>query len=163
MSDPLSHGGGGEPAETVAADPTGDGVTDTIGGVTGSVADPAVPVAGGVTGGVTGGVVGGELSAAAAVAAAGADPLTITGRVRDSLGVALPRALVTLTGLDGGRRLAKTRSAEDGAFSLAAPGHGEFLLVAFSPHLGTVRVAVQLTGRPVEVEFRIDVPGTVAP
>jgi carboxypeptidase family protein len=88
--------------------------------------------------------------------------LTIRGRVRDSLGVALPRAVVTLSATSGGRRLAKTRSAADGAFTVTAPAHGDYQLVAFSPQLGSQSVTVQLTGRPVEVEFRIDVPGTVA-
>ncbi|MDT0308165.1 carboxypeptidase-like regulatory domain-containing protein [Streptomyces sp. DSM 44917] len=87
--------------------------------------------------------------------------LIIRGQVRDSLGVALPRAVVTLTGADGGRHLVKTRSASDGAFSVTAPAHGEYLLVAFSPQLGSQSVAVRLEGRPVEVEFRIDVPGAV--
>jgi hypothetical protein len=90
------------------------------------------------------------------------DDLTIRGRVRDSLGVALPRALVTLTGTGGGRRLAKTRSAADGAFTVTAPSRGDYLLAAFSPQLGTQSVTVRLTGRPVEVEFRMDVPGSVA-
>jgi hypothetical protein len=89
------------------------------------------------------------------------DGLTIRGMVRDSLGVALPRALVTLTGSGGGRRLAKTRSAEDGAFSLTAPRRGDYLLAAFSPQLGTQSVTVRLTGRPVEVEFRMVVPGSL--
>jgi hypothetical protein len=93
---------------------------------------------------------------------ADADDLTIRGRVRDSLGVALPRALITLTGTGGGRRLAKTRSAEDGAFTVTAPRRGDYLLAAFSPQLGTQSVTVRLTGRPVEVEFRIDVPGSIA-
>ncbi|GAB2921493.1 carboxypeptidase-like regulatory domain-containing protein [Streptomyces mayteni] len=85
--------------------------------------------------------------------------LIIRGRVRDSLGVALPRAVVTLSGAAGGRHLVKTRSADDGAFSVEAPGHGEYVLVAFSPQLGSQQVAVRLEGRPVEVEFRMDVPG----
>lgn len=113
---------------------------------------------------------GGEAEAAAeaeeVVAAAeipAVDALTIRGSVRDALGVALPRALVTLTGTGGGRRLAKTRSAEDGAFSVTAPRHGEYLLAASSPQLGSQSVTVQLTGRPVEVEFRIDIPGSVTP
>jgi hypothetical protein len=169
MSDPLSHGAGGDAAETVSAGPTGEGVT---GGVAGGVDSAVDPVVGGVVGGAVAAVDAAVDDPAGAVDHAaddvvavvdGAEALTISGRVRDSLGVALPRALVTLTGPDGGRRLAKTRSAEDGAFSLAAPSHGEYLLVAFSPQLGTVRVAVQLTGRPVEVEFRIDVPGSVSP
>ncbi|TDC65857.1 carboxypeptidase-like regulatory domain-containing protein [Streptomyces hainanensis] len=85
--------------------------------------------------------------------------LVIRGRVRDSLGVALPRAVVTLSGVAGGRHLVKTRSADDGAFAVAAPGHGEYVLVAFSPQLGSQSVAVRLEGVPVEVEFRMDVPG----
>jgi hypothetical protein len=89
--------------------------------------------------------------------------LTIRGRVRDSLGVALPRALVTLSGTSGGRRLAKTRSAADGAFTVTAPARGDYQLVAFSPQLGSQSVTVRLTDRPVEVEFRIDVPGTATP
>lgn len=89
------------------------------------------------------------------------DALVIRGTVRDSLGVALPRALVTLTGVGGGRRLAKTRSGADGAFTVTAPAQGEFLLAASSPQLGTQSVTVRLTGRPVEVEFRMDVPGHV--
>ena len=42
-------------------------------------------------------------------------------------------------------------------FTVAAPEHGEYLLVAFSPQLGSQSVAVRLEGRPVEVEFRMDV------
>ncbi|MBL1065717.1 carboxypeptidase-like regulatory domain-containing protein [Streptomyces sp. 7-21] len=90
-----------------------------------------------------------------------ADPLVIRGTVRDSLGVALPRAVVTLTAASGGRSLAKTRSGADGSFRVTAPGEGEYLLAAFSPQLGTQSVQVRLNGRPVEVEFRIDVPGSV--
>ncbi len=89
----------------------------------------------------------------------GAEALIIRGRVRDSLGVALPRAVVTLSGAAGGRHLVKTRSAEDGGFTVIAPTHGEYLLAAFSPQLGSQSVAVRLDGRPVEVEFHIDVPG----
>jgi hypothetical protein len=174
MSDPLSHGAGGDAAETVSAGPTGDGVAGTVGGTVGvPVGGTADSAAGGAADSAADEAADALDDAAAVVdeaadgmvhaVADGAAALTIRGRVRDSLGVALPRALVTLTGPDGGRRLAKTRSGEDGAFSLAAPSQGEYLLVAFSPQLGTVRVAVQLTGRPVEVEFRIDVPGTVAP
>ncbi|WP_129841933.1 carboxypeptidase-like regulatory domain-containing protein [Streptomyces sp. RFCAC02] len=90
-----------------------------------------------------------------------AESLIIRGRVRDALGVALPRAVVTLTGADGGRHLVKTRSADDGAFSVTAPRRGEYLLAAFSPQLGSQSVAVRLEGRPVEVEFRMAVPGAV--
>ncbi|WP_049576332.1 carboxypeptidase-like regulatory domain-containing protein [Streptomyces sp. SBT349] len=93
---------------------------------------------------------------------AGAEALIIRGRVRDSLGVALPRAVVTLSASGGGRSLVKTRSAEDGGFTVAAPDHGDYLLAVFSPQLGSQSVAVRLEGRPVEVEFRIDVPGVVA-
>lgn len=89
-----------------------------------------------------------------------ADPLLIRGTVRDSLGVALPRAVVTLAGATGGRQLDKTRSAQDGAFAVRAPAAGEYLLAAFSPQLGRQSVAVRLDGRAVQVEFRIDVPGT---
>ncbi|RBM04504.1 carboxypeptidase-like regulatory domain-containing protein [Streptomyces sp. PT12] len=89
----------------------------------------------------------------------GIEALVIRGRVRDSLGVALPRAVVTLTGPGGGRSLVKTRSADDGAFTVTAPTRGDYLLAAFSPQLGSQSVAVRLEGRPVEVEFRIDVPG----
>jgi hypothetical protein len=92
----------------------------------------------------------------------GAEALIIKGRVRDALGVALPRAVVTLAGASGGRNLAKTRSADDGAFVVTAPGHGDYVLVAFSPQLGSQRVAVRLDGRPVEVEFRMEVPGALA-
>lgn len=92
---------------------------------------------------------------------AGADALVIQGRVRDALGVALPRAVVTLSAPEGGRHLAKTRSASDGRFSVTAPRPGEYLLAAFSPQLGTQRVKVRLDGRPVEVEFRMEVPGAV--
>ncbi|MGP3966924.1 carboxypeptidase-like regulatory domain-containing protein [Streptomyces sp. 6N223] len=102
-----------------------------------------------------------EAQTAQAAAEEGTDALTIRGMVRDSLGVALPRALVTLTATEGGRRLAKTRSAADGAFSVIAPRLGDYLLSAFSPQLGTQSVTVRLTGRPVEVEFRMDVPGSV--
>ncbi|MDT0347249.1 carboxypeptidase-like regulatory domain-containing protein [Streptomyces litchfieldiae] len=92
---------------------------------------------------------------------AGAEALIIRGRVRDSLGVALPRAVVTLSGVGGGRHLVKTRSAEDGGFTVIAPTNGDYLLAAFSPQLGSQSVTVRLDGRPVEVEFRIDVPGAV--
>ncbi|WP_059013018.1 carboxypeptidase-like regulatory domain-containing protein [Streptomyces specialis] len=85
----------------------------------------------------------------------------IRGQVRDSLGVALPRAVVTLSGAEGGRNLVKTRSADDGGFTVTAPGHGEYLLVAFSPQLGSQSILISLDGRPVEVEFRMDVPGAV--
>ncbi|WP_326598676.1 carboxypeptidase-like regulatory domain-containing protein [Streptomyces sp. NBC_01803] len=91
----------------------------------------------------------------------GAEALIIRGQVRDSLGVALPRAVVTLTGAEGGRNLMKTRSADDGGFTVIAPGHGDYLLAAFSPQLGTQSILVRLDGRPVEVEFRMDVPGAV--
>ncbi|UCM89975.1 carboxypeptidase-like regulatory domain-containing protein [Streptomyces marincola] len=91
----------------------------------------------------------------------GAEALIIRGMVRDSLGVALPRAVVTLSGAAGGRHLVKTRSADDGGFTVIAPTHGEYLLAAFSPQLGSQSVAVRLDGRPVEVEFHIDVPGVV--
>ncbi|MFD7508477.1 carboxypeptidase-like regulatory domain-containing protein [Streptomyces sp. NPDC059853] len=94
--------------------------------------------------------------------AAGGDALVIRGTVRDSLGVALPRAVVTLT-VAGGRQLEKTRSAADGGFQVTAPAEGDYLLAAFSPQLGEQSVTVSLDGRPVEVEFRIDVPGTVLP
>ncbi|MEV1009470.1 carboxypeptidase-like regulatory domain-containing protein [Streptomyces sp. NPDC049881] len=90
-----------------------------------------------------------------------AEALVIRGRVRDALGVALPRAVVTLSAPDGGRHLVKTRSADDGAFTVTAPEHGEYLLAAFSPQLGSQSVAVRLEGRSVEVEFRMDVPGAV--
>lgn len=91
----------------------------------------------------------------------GPEALVIRGTVRDSLGVALPRAVVTLS-LGGGRQVGKTRSATDGAFAVTAPERGEYLLAAHSPQLGTQSVAVTLDGRPVEVEFRIAVPGAVA-
>jgi hypothetical protein len=87
--------------------------------------------------------------------------LLIRGMVRDSLGVALPRAVVTLT-LAGGRQLEKVRSGEDGLFQLTAPSHGEYLLAAYSPQLGEQSIMVQLNGHAVEVEFRIAVPGAVA-
>jgi protocatechuate 3,4-dioxygenase beta subunit len=92
---------------------------------------------------------------------AGAEALIIRGRVRDSLGVALPKAVVTLSGTAGGRHLVKTRSADDGGFMVTAPAHGDYLLAAFSPQLGSQSVTVRLDGRSVEVEFRIDVPGAV--
>jgi hypothetical protein len=76
--------------------------------------------------------------------------------------VALPRAVVTLA-VPGGRQLEKTRSADDGGFQVRAPGEGDYLLAAFSPQLGAQSVTVSLDGRPVEVEFRIDVPGTMVP
>ncbi|MCE7078654.1 carboxypeptidase-like regulatory domain-containing protein [Streptomyces sp. ST2-7A] len=92
------------------------------------------------------------------------DPHLISGVVRDSFGVALPRALVTLAADGGnGRQLDKTRSATDGAFSIRAPHSGEYLLAAFSPQLGGESVLVTLDGRPVTVEFRIEVPGTEGP
>lgn len=89
--------------------------------------------------------------------------LVVRGRVSDSLGVALPRAVVTLSSLDGGRSLDKTRSGTDGAFEVRAPAEGDYVLAAFSPQLGTQSVEIRLDGgRPVEVEFMIDVPGAVA-
>ncbi|MBB0228594.1 hypothetical protein FOE67_03475 [Streptomyces calidiresistens] len=88
------------------------------------------------------------------------DPHLISGVVRDSFGVALPRAVVTLAADGGnGRQLTKTRSAADGAFSIRAPQSGEYLLAVFSPQLGGESVLVTLDGRPVTVEFRIEVPG----
>ncbi|WP_062207273.1 carboxypeptidase-like regulatory domain-containing protein [Streptomyces sp. NBRC 109706] len=89
------------------------------------------------------------------------EALAISGWVRDSLGVALPRAVVTLTAVDGGRNLDKTKSGPDGAFEVKAPALGEYLLAAFSPQLGTQSVEVRLDGNPVEVELMIDVPGAV--
>lgn len=91
-----------------------------------------------------------------------AGSLLIRGMVRDSLGVALPRAIVTLALAEGGRQLEKTRSGTDGAFELPAPSHGEYLLAAFSPQLGEQSIMVRLEGQAVEVEFRIAVPGAVA-
>lgn len=91
----------------------------------------------------------------------GAGSLVIRGVVRDSLGVALPRAVITLT-LVGGRLLEKTRSGVDGGFEMPAPSHGEYWLAAFSPQLGEQSILVTLDGHPVEVEFRIAVPGAVA-
>jgi hypothetical protein len=91
-----------------------------------------------------------------------AETLIIRGRVRDALGVALPRAVVTLSAPGGGRHLAKTRSGDDGGFAVSAPAEGEYVLAAFAPQLGTQSVTVRLAGRPVEVEFRIDVPGSGA-
>ena len=91
----------------------------------------------------------------------GAGSLVIRGTVRDSLGVALPRAVITLT-LVGGRQLEKTRSGMDGGFQVVAPSHGDYLLAAFSHQLGEQSITVRLEGRPVEVEFRIAVPRAVA-
>ncbi|RKN46875.1 carboxypeptidase-like regulatory domain-containing protein [Streptomyces hoynatensis] len=102
-----------------------------------------------------------DLRAGTGAEAGAADALVIRGRVRDALGVALPRAVVTLSGPDGGRNLAKTRSADDGRFTVAAPGEGDYLLAAFSPQLGSQSIVVRLDGRPVEVEFRMEVPGAV--
>lgn len=96
-------------------------------------------------------------------AVAGTETLVIQGSVRDSFGVALPRAVVTLTAATGGRSLAKTRSAADGTFRVTAPGHGDYLLAAFSPQLGRQSVTVRLAGRSVRVDFRIDVPDSVVP
>lgn len=87
------------------------------------------------------------------------DALRIRGTVRDSLGVALPRAVVTLVA-PGGRQLDKTRSAADGAFSVTAPDAGDYLLAAYSPQLGSQSLFVTLGGQPVQVELRISVPGT---
>ncbi|SOD61996.1 Carboxypeptidase regulatory-like domain-containing protein [Streptomyces zhaozhouensis] len=90
------------------------------------------------------------------------EDLVIRGRVRDALGVALPRAVVTLSGAGGGKNLDKTRSGDDGAFEVRAPVEGDYMLSAFSPQLGTQSVEIRLDGlRPVEVEFMIDVPGVV--
>ncbi|TNM29111.1 carboxypeptidase regulatory-like domain-containing protein [Streptomyces sedi] len=90
------------------------------------------------------------------------EDLVIRGRVRDALGVALPRAVVTLSGVEGGKNLDKTRSGADGSFEVRAPFEGDFVLSAFSPQLGTQSVEIRLDGvRPVEVEFMIDVPGVV--
>ncbi|MGP4112892.1 carboxypeptidase-like regulatory domain-containing protein [Streptomyces sp. 4N509B] len=154
MADSLSHGeqwneeqDTGTVAETTAVETTTAAPDGTAAG--GSVAgeavtgEPAARPAAEV-------VVDAETEAAA---------LVIRGMVRDALGVALPRAVVTLTGAEGGRRLAKTRSAADGAFTVTAPGRGEFLLAATAPQLGSQSVTVRLTGRPVEVEFRMPVPG----
>ncbi|NJQ05063.1 carboxypeptidase-like regulatory domain-containing protein [Streptomyces lonarensis] len=89
--------------------------------------------------------------------------LVVSGVVRDSLGVLLPRAVVTLTVPgEGGRQLAKTRSAADGAFSVTAPGRGDYLLAASAPQLGEERVLLRLEDHSVEVEFRVPVPGAVA-
>jgi hypothetical protein len=89
--------------------------------------------------------------------------LVVSGVVRDSLGVLLPRAVVTLTVPgEGGRQLAKTRSAADGAFSVTAPGRGDYLLAASAPQLGEERVLLRLEDQSVEVEFRVPVPGAVA-
>ncbi|GAA1906433.1 hypothetical protein GCM10009716_15530 [Streptomyces sodiiphilus] len=90
----------------------------------------------------------------------GPETLVVRGVVRDSLGVALPRAVVTLAA--GGRPLGRTRSAADGGFLVTAPGPGSYELTAYSPQLGEQSVAVNLDGHSVAVEFRIDVPGTVA-
>ncbi|MDT0265273.1 carboxypeptidase-like regulatory domain-containing protein [Streptomyces sp. DSM 44915] len=87
--------------------------------------------------------------------------LVVRGRVSDSLGVALPRAVVTLSGVDGGKNLAKTRSGGDGTFEVQAPAEGDYVLAAFSPQLGTRSVEIRLDGRAVEVELMIDVPGAV--
>ncbi|NJP66612.1 carboxypeptidase-like regulatory domain-containing protein [Streptomyces spiramenti] len=89
--------------------------------------------------------------------------LVVSGVVRDSLGVLLPRAVVTLTVPgEGGRQLAKTRSAADGAFSVTAPGRGDYLLAASAPQLGEERLLLRLEDHSVEVEFRVPVPGAVA-
>ncbi|MFX4290770.1 carboxypeptidase-like regulatory domain-containing protein [Streptomyces bohaiensis] len=89
--------------------------------------------------------------------------LVITGVVRDSLGVLLPRAVVTLAVPgEGGRQLAKTRSAADGVFSVTAPGRADYLLCASAPQLGEERLLLRLEDHSVEVEFRVPVPGAVA-
>lgn len=95
-------------------------------------------------------------------AGTGEGSLTIRGTVRDSLGVALPRAVVTLALAEGGRQLEKTRSSTDGAFELLAPSHGDYRLAAYSPQLGEQSILVRLDGHGVQVEFRITVPGAVA-
>ncbi|MDK1472746.1 MMPL family transporter [Streptomyces sp. 549] len=83
----------------------------------------------------------------------------IRGTVRDALGVPLPRAALTLLASDG-RQVAKVRSAEDGGYSVSAPGSGSYVLVATSPSLGARREDVLLGDGPVDLDLHIEVPGT---
>ncbi|WP_165985382.1 carboxypeptidase-like regulatory domain-containing protein [Streptomyces sp. YIM 98790] len=136
----------------------GHGAMDTIDGIDGiDFIDSGTTGSPGTTG-----AAGPEGAAGATVGTAvSEEDLLIHGTVCDAFGVALPRAVVTLARNRGGRQIAKTRSAPDGAFRLQAPELGDYLLAVYAPQLGEQRVTVTMSGSPVQVEFRIEVPGTV--
>ena len=77
---------------------------------------------------------------------------TIEGKVRDSSGVAVVRAEVSLTTAEL-TVVAATRSDDQGSFSLTAPVAGRYLLIVRAPAFREARLAVHATpGTPAIVD-----------
>ncbi|AXK32908.1 MMPL family transporter [Streptomyces armeniacus] len=99
-----------------------------------------------------------SVSALAPVPVPAGEQAAIRGTVHDAAGIPVPRASLTLISA-GGNQLAKSRTAQDGSYSVTAPGEGAYILVATSPGLGAAKSrSVLLNDGPVRLDLRLDRP-----
>jgi putative drug exporter of the RND superfamily len=79
----------------------------------------------------------------------------IRGVVRDADGRAVPRAVLTLVSAGGGQ-LGKVVAADDGTYTLAAPGAGTYTVVATTPALGVKSTRAEVTHGASQVDLDLD-------
>ncbi|BBA99663.1 putative integral membrane export protein [Actinacidiphila reveromycinica] len=84
----------------------------------------------------------------------------VRGRVTGAAGLPVPRAELTLIAADG-RQAARARAAEDGAFSLPAPGRGPYVLVAGAPGHHPQTASVLTAGGEVDCDLVLTGTGSL--
>jgi EmrB/QacA subfamily drug resistance transporter len=85
----------------------------------------------------------------------------VSGAVLQTDRTGVPRAVLTLVDLDG-HQIARTGSAGDGRWALAAPRNGNYVLIAAAPGHQPQAVTVTVGGRPVEVDVVLGGTGRLA-
>jgi hypothetical protein len=85
----------------------------------------------------------------------------VRGTVRHPDGSGVGRAALTLIDT-AGRQVARGATAEDGGFTLAAPGSGGYVLIAAAGGHQPSAVSVTLTDRPVELDVVLGGAGRLA-
>ncbi len=129
-----------EPAEEDAGDASGaPGAGPSGPGEPGEPGEPAVPAPRGGSGAGT----------------------LVRGRVTGAAGVPVPRAELTLIAADG-RQAARARAAQDGAYTLPAPAHGSYVLVASAPGHHPQTASVLTSGGEVDCDLELTGTGTLA-
>ncbi|MGQ4404368.1 MFS transporter [Streptomyces hayashii] len=85
----------------------------------------------------------------------------VRGTVRHSGGSVVPRAALTLVDA-GGLQTGRGASGEDGRFTLSAPGHGTYVLIAAAGGHQPQAVSVTVGERPVELDIVLGGAGRLA-